>query len=466
MNRRAFLRKAGCAGLAWCGAAAGRRARADAARTPNIVFIYIDDLGWKDVGFMGGPIATPHIDRIAAEGMRFTAAYACAPNCAPSRACLLTGQYTPRHGIYTVGSSERGKSRLRKLIPTPNTTTLAAGAVTIAEALKPAGYTCASMGKWHMGDDPDHGPTGQGFDVNVAGNHCGHPPAGYYAPYELPTLSDAPKGEYLTNRIADEALAFIEAQRAAPFFLYLTHYAVHTPIQPPPDYDGAKDQRAQYEAMVRNLDRNVGRILDTLDRLGLSENTMVVFFSDNGGYVNVTSMEPLRGAKGMIYEGGIRVPLAVRWPGVVAPGTTCATPVIGVDFFPALIEAAGAAAPQNHVLDGESLLPLLEQSGPLERDALFWHFPAYLQSSNAAQWPWRATPCGAIRQGDWKLIEFFEDGRLELYNLRGDLGESTNLAGAQPAKTQALHARLKAWRRRLNAPVPDTPNPGYNPKAR
>ena len=477
MDRRNFLRIAAAA--AATSPLSGLCSGGERSDRPNFVFIYIDDMGWKDVGFMGSLYyETPNIDRLAAEGMVFTDAYANAPNCAPSRACLMTGQYTPRHGIYTVGNPARGKARYRKLIPIKNETTLPQEAVTIAEELAKAGYVSASMGKWHLGDPPKHGPCGQGFDLNVGGFSAGHPPHGYFSPYRNPQLEDGPKGEYLTDRLTDHAVKFIEDNRDKPFFLYLTHYAVHTPIQGKDNlvekYEGKPGSQGQdnpeYAAMIDSVDRSVGRVLDTLDELDLSENTVVVFYSDNGGVggyrkwgikgAEITSQHPLRGGKGMLYEGGIREPMAIRWPGVVDPGSLCQTPVIGVDFYPTMLEIAGVRKTEGKVLDGRSILPLLTQTGDLDRGAIFWHFPAYLQ---AGQNTWRTTPAGAIRQGDYKLLEFFEDGRLELYNLQKDIGERHDLSSEMPEKTRELHRSLIEWRESVNAPVPTELNPKYDP---
>ena len=432
---------------------------------PNVVFIYIDDLGWRDVGCMGSEYyETPHVDKLATQGMLFTNAYACAPNCAPSRACLMSGMYGPRHGIYTVGSSERGQAKHRKLIPIKNTTVLAEEFITLAEALNSAGYATASLGKWHLGKDP----TVQGFDVNRGGGPAGSP-RGYFSPYKNKTLPDGPKGEYLTDRLTDEAVQFIESNKAGPFFLYLTHFAVHTPIQAKQDLIAKYKQKQPagghdhptYAAMIDSTDQSVGRVLAKLDELKLADKTIVIFYSDNGGYGPATSMEPLRGSKGMLYEGGIRVPLIVRWPGQVQPGSHCDVPVIGVDFYPTLLEAVGAAPAEETELDGVSLLPLLKQSGQLERDALYWHFPAYLQGYSDTKGPWRTTPAAAVRQGDWKLIEFFEDNQLELYNLKDDIGETKNLASEQPERARRLHQLMLGWRQRVNAPVPTEKNPKY-----
>jgi arylsulfatase A-like enzyme len=479
----------GAAGAGAAAAAVGARTglgpkRASASpsdRPPNIVFLFIDDMGWRDVGFMGSTFyETPHIDRLARGGMIFTNAYANAPNCAPTRACLMSGQYGPRHGVYTVGSSTRGKAKGRRLIPVENHTTLPTETITLAESLKAAGYATCHLGKWHLGGDPGTKPGGQGFDVNVGGNHAGHPRT-YFSPYRNPDIPDGPESEYLTDRLSDEAVRFIDDHKDGPFFLYLTHYAVHTPLQAKKELiekykkkepSGGHDHPV-YAAMIESVDRGIGRILHRLDDLGLADDTLVVFFTDNGGCggyaelgikgLEITSQAPLKGGKGTLYEGGIRVPMAVRWPGRVPPGTRCEVPVIGLDFYPTLLEAAGAKPPDGQVLDGASLVPLMTQKGNLKRDAIYWHFPAYLQGGGGT---WRTTPGGVIRAGDWKLIEYFEDGRLELYNLRDDIGETTNLADRKPDKAKALHARLVAWRKEVNAPVPTEKNPTFDPSTR
>ncbi len=439
---------------------------------PNVVLIYIDDYGWRDVGFNGTKFyETPNADRIAREGMNFRSAYANAPNCAPSRACLMSGLYSPRHGVYTVANSDRGKAALRKIIPTKNTTVLADEFVTLAEALKAGGYKTATMGKWHLGDDP----TTQGFDINIAGREWGSPSGGgYHSPYKYPNLVNRKKGEYLTDRLGNEAAKFIEANKARPFFLYLTHYAVHTPIQAKPELIAKYERKkptdkqidAKYAAMIESMDDSVGTVLDTLDRLELADNTIVIFYADNGGHGGVTSNAPLRGSKGMLYEGGIRVPMAVRWPGVVKPGTTSDEPVIGIDLYPTLLEATQTKLPARVNLDGTSLLPLLSDAGAsLFRPAIYWHFPAYLQGYTKRHGPFRTTPAGAIRMGDWKLIEYFEDGVLELYNLSDDIGEEQNIAKREAKRTAEMHSMMKAWRRATNAPVPKEKNPKFDPAA-
>ncbi|MFH1302850.1 MAG: sulfatase [Planctomycetota bacterium] len=436
---------------------------------PNIVLFFIDDLGWRDVGFMGSDFfETPHIDRLAQDSMRFTSAYSAAPNCAPSRACLMSGQYTPRHGVYTVGDSARGNARYRKLIPAKNKTVLDEKFVTIAETLSQAGYRCASVGKWHLGQTP----LSQGFQVNIAGNPSGSPRGGYFSPYQNPQLSDGVEGEYLTDRLTDEACSFIKANAKDPFFLYLTHYAVHTPLQAKQaeiEYFRSKPagklhQHATYAAMIKSMDESVGRVLKTLDELQLEQNTIVIFTSDNGGYGPATTMQPLRGSKGMLYEGGIRVPLLVKWPGTTKAGSSSEEPVINVDFYPTLLEMTGTAQPKNYPLDGESLVSVLKDpQSKLKTRSLFWHFPAYLQKYQGMQQRFRTTPVSVIRQGDWKLLEFFEDGHLELYNTRLDIGETMNLLNSQPEKAKELSQTLQQWQKQVHAVIPSEPNPQYDP---
>lgn len=449
---------------------------AGAADKPNVVFFFIDDMGWTDLGYAGSEYyETPNVDRLASEGLVFTDAYANAPNCAPSRACLMSGMYTPRHGIFTVGDPRRGNHQFRKLEPVENKTVLDDSFFTMAEALQQGGYVTASMGKWHLGADP----TTQGFDVNIAGKEWGSPSGGgYHSPFKYPNLVNKEKGEYLTDALTREACRFIEQQRKHPFFLYLTHYAVHTPIQGRADLVAKYKEKptsehhrnAQYAAMVESVDHSVRDVLTKLDELDLTDNTIVMFFSDNGGFGGATSNHPLRGSKGMLYEGGIREPMIVKWPGVTQPGTTCNEPVIGVDYYPTLLEVTGTVLEKDRInaLDGVSFAPLLKDpTASLDRDAIFWHFPCFLQGSGDPHGgPFRTTPAGSIRKGDWKLIEWFETGRLELYNLKTDLSETTNLAESEPQKLKELHDAMLDWRKDVNAPIPTTPNPKYDPNAK
>lgn len=438
------------------------------AQKPNIVLIVADDLGWRDLSCMGSRFyETPNIDGLARQGMLFTDAYANAPNCAPSRACLMSGQYGPRHGVFTVGNPNRGQADLRRLIAVPSETVLGDRFITIGETLQAAGYRTATIGKWHLGDDP----TTQGFHVNVGGNKAGHPKT-YFSPYRNDNLKDGPKGEYLVDRMASEAVNFIATDDARPFFLYLTHYAVHTPIQAKdedmaPYRDKAPDRgqkNAKYAGMIAALDRGVGRVLAALERTGQGKNTLVVFTSDNGGHMGATSCRPLRGAKGTLYEGGIRVPMLVRWPGRVKAGTRSSTPVMGFDLYPTFVEAAATSTPKDYVLDGTSLVPLLT-GGALPERTLHWHFPAYLQGRFEGD-AFRTRPGAVVRRGRWKLIEFFEDGRRELYDLGADLSERADLARAHPEKVEELHGLMKRWRAAVKAPVPTERNPRFDPAAK
>ena len=438
-----------------------------AAKKPNIVLFYADDLGYTDLGCQGSKYyETPNIDRLAKEGMTFTQAYAGAANCAPSRACLMTGKYTPRHGVYTVGNSDRGKPKHRKLVPVKNTTILDGKFQTMAEALKTAGYQTCVAGKWHLSKDP----TKDGFDTNFGGTTWGHPKS-YFSPYKNPFLKDGPKGEHLPERLGREISGWIKEHSEKPFFVYLPFYSVHTPIQAPKELaakyarkktDGSHNN-PKYAAMIESMDSAVGRILKTLDELELAENTLVVFTSDNGPHGAISRAEPLRGTKGMYYEGGIREPFLVRYPGVVAPGTKNETPVSQIDLFPTFLKLAGKSEVPAR-LDGVDLLPSFRGEAVAER-ALFWHFPAYLQSYKAdpdsASKFFRTTPCGVIRKGDWKLIQYFEDGALELYNLKEDLSERKNLAQSNPEKAKKMLKELTAWQVATDAPVPTERNPKY-----
>jgi arylsulfatase A-like enzyme len=356
----------------------------------------------------------------------------------------------------------------------PGTSTLRTDIVTWAHCLQKAGYRTATMGKWHLSNDP----VPYGFDVNIGGTHSGGPPKGYFPPHgKVPGLQNAPAGEYVTDRLSNEAIRFITANRGNPWFLYLTHFAVHTPLQAKKDLvakyrakpKGTLHNHAVMAAMIESVDQGVGRIVDTLQTLGLTDRTVVVFFSDNGGYGPATSMHPLKGYKGTYYDGGIREPFFVKWPGVVKPGSRCEIPIIGVDLYPTFCEITGTPLPASQPLDGVSIVPLLKDKKRYADRALYWHFPAYLQSyarKDEQRDPlFRSRPCSIIRKGDFKLHEYFEDGGLELYNLREDIGEQNNLAEAMPDKTRELHKQLKAWRKAIQAPVPAKPNPAYDAEA-
>ncbi len=440
---------------------------------PNIVFILIDDMGWTDVGYMGSKYyETPNIDRLAKNGMIFTQAYANASNCAPTRACLLSGQYSPRHGIFTVGTSERGKSKDRRIIPVENKTKISLNKITIAEALKPAGYVSAAIGKWHIG----HTPREQGFDVGMDRDALGYP-RGHFKD----------DGEYLTDRLTDEAIKFIRENKENPFFLYLAHHAVHTPIQAKDDIidkykekrpDGCHDNKT-YAAMIQSVDESVARVNHILEELGLSKSTLLIFFSDNGGHGTYTCQDPLRGGKGMYYEGGIREPMFAYWPGKIKAGSSCDLPVISTDFYPTFLELAGISKTVNYPLDGESLVSLLKREGSLKRESIFWHFPAYLEAykglkDHSRDTVFRTRPVSVIRKGDWKLLMFHEEWMLdggyekisentsvELYNLKTDLAENNNLCNTEVEKRNELLEELIQWQDEIQAPISTEPNPQY-----
>ena len=440
---------------------------------PNIVFIYADDLGWRDVGFMGSKYyETPAIDALASSGMVFNNAYANAPNCAPSRAALMSGKYSPRTGIYTVGSSKRGKSKFRKIIPVKNRTVLDTSFVTIAEVLQENGYTCASVGKWHLGEGEITGPLGQGFDVNVGGWHLGHPKS-YFSPYRNRYLPDGYKGEYLTDRLTDESLKFIEENKNRPFFLYFPHYAVHTPLQAKDSLvevfknrmpDG-EQKNPVYAAMVKSLDESVGRVVDKLKELNILENTIIIFTSDNGGFGPATSMAPLRGSKGMLYEGGIREPFIVSWRGKIKENSNSDYPIIGIDMFPTILSLTNSKPDKELQLDGVNLKSLFLHNQTPGSRPLFWFFPAYLENYRGMHGLWRTTPAAAVRYGNWKLIRFFEDGKEELYNLTDDIGENADLSSGNAEKRAELSKLLDNWIAKTNAPVPSEKNPGFDEQA-
>ena len=439
---------------------------------PNIIYINVDDLGWKDVGYMGSTyFETPNIDRLSKQGMVFTNGYAAASNCAPSRACLISGQNTPRHGVYTVSPSERGKAKTRKIIPTPNTDYLTDDMVTMADMFKTAGYTTGTFGKWHVTKDP----LNDGFDINIGGNQRGNPGGnGYTAPYNnLPNLEEAPQGEYLTDRLTTEAINFVKTNKDQPFFLYLPFYAVHMPLMGKPELiekyekkggSGGQDNPV-FAAMVETVDTNVGRLLKALEQLNLSNNTLIVFTSDNGGISSVSTQKPLRAGKGSYYEGGTRVPYIIKWPNEIKAGTTSETPIVNLDFFPTFMEILDVQLP-NKVLDGKSLLPLLKGNKMTDRP-LFWHFPIYLgaydqSKDDGRDGLFRTRPGSTVLYKNWKLHHYFEDNDLELYNLEHDLGERNNLAESHPDKAKELYDLLDSWRKEVDAPVPSELNPEYD----
>lgn len=448
-----------------------------AKRKPNIVLIVIDDMGWKDIAADGSTYyKTPNVDRLAAEGMRFRNGYAACAVCSPSRAAIMTGQSPARLHLTDWIPGEGAPKTSRFTVPkwdmkVEKTTP------TVAELLKKQGYTTAAIGKWHLGDD---GPESHGFDVNVAGGHIGHP-ASYFWPYgkegndhRVPMLAEAggKEGEYLTDRLTDEALKFIDANKEKPFFLYLAHYAVHAPLMAKDDdsaeFKGAKADGKQdfpvYAGMVKAVDNSVGRILANLKKQGLDDNTVVIFTSDNGGVVHfrATDNAPLRGGKGFPYEGGLRVPFIVRAPGVTKPGTVSDTPVIGTDFLPTFAHLAGITGKPVPVMDGVDITPAL-RGEKLDRDTFVWHYPHYW-------WGGNISPYSVIHSGEWKLVRWIEYGSEELYHLSVDPSETSDLAKQNPEKLKELSTKLDALLKEqgAQAPVPrqdakPAPDPETNP---
>jgi arylsulfatase A-like enzyme len=447
-----------------------RCAAADAPRKPNIVYILADDLGWTDVACQGSKYyESPNIDKLASQGMRFTNGYVAAPNCQPSRAALLTGQYEPRTGVYTVGSIDRFDWETRPLRPVDNVTQLPLEKVTLAQSMKKAGYATAMFGKWHLGNKGEYAPGKRGFDeaIESSGRHFDFvtdPPVQY------------PKGQYLADFLTDHAVDFIKRHKDEPFFLYLPHFGVHAPHEAKPEliakFKAKKGTEWQknpaYAAMIYSVDESVGRIMATLDELKLTDNTLVIFTSDNGGVGGyqragirangngVTDNAPLRGGKGMLYEGGVREPYIFRFPGKIPAGKTCDEPIINIDMYPTFLAMAGGTAPDKQPLDGVDITPLLTSDGSahVTREAIYWHFPGYLGLGSGM---WRTTPVGAIRMGDYKLLEFFEDNHVELYNLKDDIGQAHDLAKTDPDRAKAMQAKLAAWRMETGAKMP-TPN--------
>ncbi len=448
-------------------AASGIQADTPAPRPWNIVLIVADDLGAHDLGVTGSRLhETPNLDRLAAGGMQFTQAYSACTVCSPSRAAILTGKYPARLKITDwIKGHDYPQAKLRP--PAHWTQHLPLEEVTLAEHFKGAGYATCHLGKWHLGGEGFE-PERQGFDINLGGDHRGQPPS-YFAPFGIPGLPDHIAGEYLVDREGEEAEKFIGAHGDKPFFLNYWSYSVHTPLQAPAAAVaryrekaaklGSAQTNATYAAMLERLDASVGRILDTLESRGLSDHTLVVFTSDNGGLVlggpPPTSNAPLRSGKGSEYEGGHRVPLIVHWPGVTRPGTSSAVPVMGIDLLPTLLEVAGLPQPGGAAKpDGVSLVPLLrDPSARLDRP-LCWHYPHYH--------PGGATPYAVIRDGDWKYIQHYENGRNELYNLASDPSESQDLNGTQPAKATELARKLFAWHGAVGAEWP-MPNPDWKP---
>jgi arylsulfatase A-like enzyme len=462
---------------------------------PSFVFILIDDMGWKDLSCYGSSFyETPNLDRLASQGTRFMDAYAACPVCSPTRASILTGKYPATVGVTDYIDWKRSVHPAKgKLIDAPYIDHLPLTEKSVAATLREAGYSTWHVGKWHLGGR-DYYPENQGFDVNVGGCSWGYPHQCYFSPWGIETLEDGPEGEYLTDRLTDEAIRLIRKSEGKPFFLNLWYYSVHIPIQ-------AKEQDIQrykekarnsgldqvrtfdegeffpcehkkglrvtrrlvqsdpiYAAMIHCLDENIGRLLKALETEGLANDTIVIFTSDNGGLATAegspTCNNPLAEGKGWMYDGGTREPLIVKWPGISEPGSLCSVPVTSPDFYPTVLEMAGLdPLPEQHI-DGVSICRLLRGAGELEREAIFWHYPHYGNQGG--------TPGASIRMGDHKLISFFEDHRVELYNLRDDIGEKTNLAKQMPALSQTMNNRLTNWQGRVGAKVPQR-NPDFKP---
>ena len=462
MNLRAWIGSLVSLAVWLVGLASSHSAPATAPPTPpNIVVILADDFGWIDLHCHGNPLLdTPQLDRLAKQGMRFTDAYAAAPVCTPTRAAMMTGKSPARLAItnHAPGHRPGFVPKGQDLAEAETLTYLPLGEVTIAERLKNAGYATGFIGKWHLSHrkgadangpwEPQLRPEHQGFDLNIGGCDRGGPPS-FFEPYGIPNIPPRRKGDYLPERLADECISFLRTNQAKPFFLCWWDYSVHYPIQAPEQLiqkyrqrPGVKDPA--YAAMIEGMDTAIGRVLQELDFLGLATNTLVLFTSDNG---SLFGNEPLRANKGFLYEGGIRVPWIVRWPGIVKPGSTCSVPVISTDTYSTLLEAAGLQPVPEQAPDGESLLPLLRQTGSLQRKALYFHYPNYAFHQ-------RNRLGGAIREGDFKLIRNYDDDSLELYNLAADLGETRNLSATHPEMTQRLTAKLESWLKSSGARMP------------
>jgi arylsulfatase A-like enzyme len=453
--------------------------QASAADKPNIIFIMADDLGWKDVAYAGARFfETPHIDGLARQGMAFESAYSGGSNCAPTRACLMSGTYTPRHTIYQPGGLSKGRTdRMKLLVPArgkrsqelhelaarqfPITTVLDPKFVCIPEVLKTAGYTTARLGKWHLGADP------QGFDLSTTDGK-GATQDNFYGDIDV--------AESLTDR----AVTFIQENRDKPFFLYLSHWDVHEPIRAReavvekyrhklaaiPEAE-RRNFNPVYAAMIEAVDQSVGRVVAKVDELGLGGKTLIIFTSDNGGISEVSQLEPLRGEKGSLFEAGVRIPCVMRWTGKIRPGSKCTTPITSVDYLPTFASLAGAALPSSQPVDGTDVSPLLS-GAPIPERGIFWHYPMYLEGQgmevklpDGSSYSWRGFPSTSMRRGDFKLIEFHEDNRAVLFNLKDDPGEQRDLSSSMPDVFAKLRAELDTWQAETKAPIPATPNPEY-----
>ena len=420
---------------------------------PNFLFILVDDMGWKDLGSYGNKIhETPNLDKLAERGLRFTNAYAACPICGPSRAAIMTGRYPSTSGFVDNFVSETKGGILQR---SQERSHLELEAVTLAESLKTGGYQTGFIGKWHLtNNDETHLPTDQGFDVNIAGGWKGHPRDGFFSPYKLAHLKDGPKGEYLTDRLTTEAIGVLDrfSQKDASWFLYVSYYTVHAPFHSKPEktkkYAAKKARNPKYGGMMESMDENIGRMLSWLDQKGLRENTVIFFTSDNGGHKPATDNTPLRGHKGDLYEGGIRVSCIAEGPGV-AKGQVSDTPIHGTDYYATLLELAGIEKKPEVAPDSVSLVPLLKGDAKFKRGPMFWHYPVAKPLTPLSE------PGSVVRDGDWKYLYFYSDRRSELYNLKKDIGETTNLIAAMPKKAEELKRQLGSVLKAHNAVIPD-----------
>lgn len=442
--------------LSICAIASNAIAQDVEQRRPNIVLIMIDDLAWMDLACQGNLLVdTPNIDRLATQGMRLTDAYAAAPVCSPTRASIVSGQSPARLHLTTHIPDGHQPKGCTLYPPEDTRDRLPLETVTIAERLKEAGYATAFLGKWHLSGrgwgDEEFFPDRQGFDVNIGG--CGFGgPSGFFHPYRFPNLKSEVEGEYLPDRLADEAIAWMESKKGQPFMMFLWNYTVHWPVAAKADvFEKYKDRNAlvnkEYGAMVECMDQAIGRVITAIDEMGLAEDTLIVFTSDNGGFSGVTSNAPLRESKGYLYEGGIRVPMIVRWPGRVEEGVLCDTPVVTTDLYPTFLQVAGLKPSSEKPLDGESLIPLWTGKGKPSRDMIGFHFPNYA-------WHKDNRLGSAIRSGDYKLLKWYDDGSTELYNLKDDLSEKNDLTAAMPEKSAELEKKLDAWLKDVDAAMP------------
>ncbi len=436
---------------------------ADTTKRPNILFILVDDMGWRDLGCYGHEVhETPHIDKLASQGIRFTNAYAACPICGPSRAAIMTGKYPSRTGYVDNFLSQLDGEMLHRA---EESQFMKLEEITLAEAFQAEGYQTAFVGKWHLSpDNESHLPIDQGFDVNIAGGWWGHPrgKTGFFSPYQMAHLEDGPEGEYLPDRLTSEAIKVMDdfSEKENPWLLYMSYYTVHSPFDSKPEKTKKYEKKARglkvelknpaYGGMVESLDENVGRLLDWLDDEGLRKDTIIIFTSDNGGMIRATENHPLRSYKGDIYEGGIRVPCIIEWPGVINPGSVSDMPIHGVDFYATLLAMTGLPQRPDHHQDSVNIVPLLKGEDPdFQRGPMFWHYPVGVPHIA------HSFPGSVVRNGDWKYLRFYADGREELYNLKDDIGETNNLLALMPDKAAEMKTRLDTTLNAHGATIPN-----------